>query len=138
MIEIINRILSTAYTWNDIIGLPRFYGLEQGQEYIYAIVLFMCFYSYGSFPTEKRDKRRGLSDVYLPVWARRILFLGTKNPYRKKTIIWQTILVSNMLWTFVSMLFITEQGVRALFLGFHLLVMLFLAFVYDISFKSSI
>ena len=43
----------------------------------------------------RTDRVSNITDATLPLWARRILFLGQPNPFRRKTVIYQTIFMSS-------------------------------------------
>jgi len=62
------------------------------QEFSYFFLCFWGFYWVGNTAADT-DRRTEITDATLPLWKRRILFLGQSNPFRRKTILFQTALV---------------------------------------------
>lgn len=113
MTNLIGEVLSII-EWNNVIGIPHLYA-----DHGLLLFMFILYYSYGAGSSETRDKRVGKANTNLPLWAKRILFLYKPNPFAKKTIIYQAMLVSITLLIFIFSLFITIEGIRMLIILSH-------------------
>jgi len=102
----------------------------------YLFIMIFGYYSFGFSTTEKRDKYVGKADTNLPTWARRILFLYKPNPFGKKTIIYQSILVITApIILLVSLLM--PENIAALTLTSHVIIMPIIGISLDVSARST-
>ena len=65
-----------------------------------ALFITIIFYSLGCSAANE-DRRVGIATARLPTWSRRILFFNQPNPFRKRTVFFQTYAVLGLLFIFV-------------------------------------
>ena len=93
-------------------------------------VLFIFFYT-RSISVARVDREAGLANTNLPLWWRRILFLSRPNPFRKRTIIYQTILIVMTIITLGLNSMFPSTRIAYLSFGAYLIGMVLLMVVCD-------
>lgn len=102
-----------------------FRGVFTDNNFMIEIGLILLIYIY-SFGVTDADREVGLATIDLPLWAKRILFPNKPNPFRGKTIIFQTcwiissivMMTTKRLFPHIGMIvFYTHLGFMLLLVG---------------------
>lgn len=114
-----------------------FYGAylfaERQSTTIMILFFFYLFYSSGHTTAEFVDRRRKLSNIDLPIKIRQILFLKQNNPFSKKTIIFQSILIIITPIVIIISLFVSNMRVLVINFMAYIMIMFILAFILGIQ-----
>jgi len=101
-------------------------------EVFYSLVVFWMFYRVGRVVAEI-DRYTEITNITLPLWLRRTLFLGQPNPFRRKTVVFQAILVLVFVAVFAIALSSLDAIASYIALGVCTLGMFLLVVVCDLK-----
>ena len=99
--------------------------------YIFMIILYWIGIS-----VARVDREAGLANTDLPSWWRRILFLSRPNPFRKRTIIYQAILIVMTIITLTINFAFPNTRASLLLQRVYLIGMVFLMIVCDMRIRK--
>ena len=102
-----------------------------------TLVFFLGFYSVGC-SAASMDRRAEITDINLPPWRRRVLFIYQGNPFRRKTVFFQTTLVIATPTALVLFLVPPSNFVGALALSVYIVIVFVLTVVCDIRTRRKI
>ena len=101
-----------------------------------TLFIVIIFYSIGC-SAANMDRRAGIASVKLPTWCRRILFFNQKNPFRKRTVFFQTYVVLGLLIVFGSLLFGLDNDIISAIRRWYPRILLILIVVCDIRHRRA-
>ena len=84
---------------------------------------FLLVYWVGNLAAAK-DRKTETANIHLPLWAKRILFLGHPNPFRQRTIICKIILIATFLPVLPMMLIVPDNSITYIIVLINLCIQL--------------
>jgi len=103
-----------------------------------TLLIVLSFYLIG-YSAASMDRRAGVATAKLPTWCRLILFFNQPNPFRKRTVFFQTYVVLGLLITFGDLFFGGSKNIVInIIIRWHTIGMLILIAICDIKLRRAI
>ena len=131
------RKLISAVSWIIVIAFLFFSAVYSNivpVGFALFLLMFWGFYWLGNLAATM-DREAEITNTTLPLWKRRILFFGQPNPFREKTNIFQTFVVTTGLLVFAIFIIVPETAIGGISMIAWLVAALILSVICDIRLR---